>query len=226
MFGFDSNDMARHLMPKDGSATRDSLLDATQALILDRGFAGMTLDDVVRQVGITKGAFFYHFKSKNDLGKALMKRYSELDARSYEESCARAEKLSRDPLQQLLIFIGLFEEMFENLTEPYPGCLLASYVYELQQFDSATKKMVAEAFTRWRTLLKEKLDAAVKQHPPKIRVDTASLADSFTVVLEGAFIIAKAVNEPRVVADQLHHFKNYIELLFNDRAVTARKARA
>jgi TetR/AcrR family transcriptional repressor of nem operon len=213
-------------MPKDGSATRDSLLDATQALILDRGFAGMTLDDVVRQVGITKGAFFYHFKSKNDLGKALMKRYSELDARSYEESCARAEKLSRDPLQQLLIFIGLFEEMFENLTEPYPGCLLASYVYELQQFDSATKKMVAEAFTRWRTLLKEKLDAAVKQHPPKIRVDTASLADSFTVVLEGAFIIAKAVNEPRVVADQLHHFKNYIELLFNDRAVTARKARA
>jgi TetR/AcrR family transcriptional repressor of nem operon len=213
-------------MPKDGSATRDSLLDATQALILDRGFAGMTLDDVVKQVGITKGAFFYHFRSKNDLGKALMKRYSELDARSYEESCARAEKLSRDPLQQLLIFIGLFEEMFENLTEPYPGCLLASYVYELQQFDSATKKMVAEAFTRWRTLLKEKLDAAVKQHPPKIRVDTASLADSFTVVLEGAFIIAKAVNEPRVVADQLHHFKNYIELLFSDRAGTARKARA
>lgn len=198
-------------MPKDGSATRDSLLNATPALILDRGFAGMTLDDVVRQVGITKGAFFYHFKSKNDLGKALMKRYSELDACSYEESCARAEKLSRDPLQQLLIFIGLFEEMFENLTEPYPGCLLASYVYELQQFDSATKKMVAEAFTRWRTLLKEKL---------------ASLADSFTVVLEGAFIIAKAVNEPRVVADQLHHFKNYIELLFNDRAVTARKGRA
>jgi TetR/AcrR family transcriptional repressor of nem operon len=86
--------------------------------------------------------------------------------------------------------------------------------------------MVAEAFTRWRTLLKEKLDAAAKQHPPKIRVDTASLADSFTVVLEGAFIIAKAVNEPRVVADQLRHFKNYIELLFNDRAATARKARA
>ena len=213
-------------MPKDGSATRDSLLDAAQSLILERGFSGMSLDDIVKQVGITKGAFFYHFKSKNDLGKALMKRYSELDARSYEESCARAEKLSRDPLQQLLIFIGLFEEMFENLTEPYPGCLLASYVYELQQFDSATKKMVAEAFTRWRTLLKEKLDAAVKQYPPKIRVDTASLADSFTVVLEGAFIIAKAVNEPRVVADQLRHFKNYIELLFSDRAATARKARA
>jgi TetR/AcrR family transcriptional repressor of nem operon len=203
-------------MPKDGSATRESILDATQALILERGFAGMTLDDVVKQVGITKGAFFYHFKSKNDLGKALMKRFSELDARSYDESCARAEKLSRDPLQQLLIFIGLFEEMFEELTEPYPGCLLASYLYELQQFDSATKKMITEAFTRWRTLLKGKLDAAVKQHRPKARIDTASLADMFTVVLEGAFITAKAVDDPKVIVQQLRHFKNYIELLFGD----------
>ncbi|MEW6332070.1 MAG: TetR/AcrR family transcriptional regulator [Pseudomonadota bacterium] len=203
-------------MPKDGSATRDSILDATQALVLERGFAGMTLDDVVKQVGITKGAFFYHFKSKNDLGKALMKRFSELDARSYDESCARAEKLSRDPLQQLLIFIGLFEEMFEELTEPYPGCLLASYLYELQQFDSATKKMITEAFTRWRTLLKGKLDAAVKQHRPKTRIDTASLADMFTVVLEGAFITAKAVDDPKVIVQQLRHFKNYIELLFAD----------
>ena len=203
-------------MPKDGSATRDSILDATQALVLERGFAGMTLDDVVKQVGITKGAFFYHFKSKNDLGKALMKRFSEMDVRSYEESCARAEKLSRDPLQQLLIFIGLFEEMFEELTEPYPGCLLASYLYELQQFDSATKKMITEAFTRWRTLLKGKLDAAVKQHRPKTRIDTASLADMFTVVLEGAFITAKAVDDPKVIVQQLRHFKNYIELLFAD----------
>lgn len=213
-------------MPKDGSATRDNLLDAAQSLILERGFSGMSLDDIVKQVGITKGAFFYHFKSKNDLGKALIKRFAELDSRSYEESCARAEKLSRDPLQQLLIFIGLFEEMFEGLTEPYPGCLFASYIYELQQFDSATKKMIADSFTRWRTLLKEKIDAAVKQYPPRIAVDTASLADAFTVVLEGAFITAKAVDEPKVIAKQLHHFKNYIELLFSDPAATARKARA
>jgi hypothetical protein len=45
--------------------------------------------------------------------------------------------------------------------------------------------MIADSFTRWRTLLKEKLDAAVKQYPPRIEVDTASLADAFTVVLEG-----------------------------------------
>jgi len=63
-------------MPKDGSATRDSLLDAAQSLILERGFSGMSLDDIVKQVGITKGAFFYHFKSKNDLGKALIKLFA------------------------------------------------------------------------------------------------------------------------------------------------------
>ena len=202
-------------MPRDGSATRDNILNAAQSLILDRGFGGMSLDDLVKQVGITKGAFFYHFKSKSELGKALIQRFSEMDARIYDESCARAEKLSRDPLQQLLIFIGLFEEMFEGLTEPYPGCLFASYIYELQQFDNATKKTITNSFARWRKLLKEKLDAVVKQHPPRIKVDTASLADAFTVVLEGAFITAKALDEPKAISRQLRHFKNYIELLFS-----------
>jgi TetR/AcrR family transcriptional repressor of nem operon len=213
-------------MPKDGSATHDSILDAAQSLILERGFSGMSLDDIVKQVGITKGAFFYHFKSKSDLGKALIQRFAEQDSRIYEESCARAEKLSRDPLQQLLVFIGLFEEMFEGLTEPYPGCLFASYIYELQQFDSATKKMINDSFVRWRKLLKEKIDATVKRYPPRIKVDTASLADAFTVVLEGAFITAKALDEPKAIAKQLHHFKNYIELLFSDRIGTARHGRA
>jgi TetR/AcrR family transcriptional repressor of nem operon len=86
--------------------------------------------------------------------------------------------------------------------------------------------MINDSFVRWRTLLKEKIDAAVKQYPPRIKVDTASLADAFTVVLEGAFITAKALDEPKAIAKQLHHFKNYIELLFSDRAGTARKGHA
>jgi len=201
-------------MPKDGSATRDSILNTAQALILERGYAGMSLDDIVKKVGITKGAFFYHFPSKSALGKSLIQRFADQDAKMYGEVRARAEKLSGDPLQQLLIYIGLFEEQFEKLAEPYPGCLFASYIYELQQFDDSTQRLIAESFTDWRRLLKEKIDAVVKQYPPKIKIDTSSLADAFTVVLEGAFITAKALNDPKAIPQQLRHFKNYIELLF------------
>ncbi len=202
-------------MPRDGAATRNKILDAAQALILDRGFAGVSVEKVIDQVGITKGAFFYHFKSKNDLAVALLQRFGEMDADILREYSSRAEKLSRDPLQQLLIFVGLFEEMFDRMDQPVSGCLFASYVYELQQFDAETKKFISDSFMEWRRQLKQRLDVIVEHYPPKIPVDTASLADAFTVVLEGAYITAKALREPRVIAQQLRHYKNYLELLFS-----------
>ena len=202
-------------MPKDGTLTRAKILDAAQALVLDRGYAGMTVDNVLEKVGITKGAFFYHFKSKDDLARSLIQRFADQDAMVYSEVRARAEKLSDDPLQQMLIFIGLFEEMFDGLEEPYPGCLFASYVYEMQQFDDDTRSLIADSFEKWRNLLKKKFDAIAKRYPPHVKIDTASLADAFTVVLEGAFVTGKALNEPAVIVQQLRHFKNYVGLLFN-----------
>jgi TetR/AcrR family transcriptional repressor of nem operon len=205
-------------MRKDGAATREKILNAAQGLILDRGYVGMTVDHVLDKVGITKGAFFHHFKTKDDLARALLTRYAEHDERIYRETRERAEKLSDDPLQQVLLFVGLFQEMFDALTEPYPGCLFASYVYELQQFDEDTRALIGSSFTKWRELLKEKFEAVARKYPPRLEVDAASLADAFTVVLEGAFITSKAINDPKVVSEQLRHFRNYVELLFRPRA--------
>ena len=100
---------------KDGVATRERILDAAQALILERGYSGMTVDELIAAVDLTKGAFFHHFKAKDELAMALLARFAERDAQVYRETRARAEKLSDDPLQQLLIFIRLFEEMFDGM---------------------------------------------------------------------------------------------------------------
>lgn len=201
-------------MRKDGIATREKILDGARELILERGYSGTKIDHVLEHVGITKGAFFHHFKTKDELAKALLRRYASQDAQVYAETREQAEKLSDDPLQQMLIFIRLFEDMFSELTEPYPGCLLASYLYELQQFDDETRDLLHETFARWRTLLQEKFEAIVKKYPPKTPVSPSLLADGFTVVLEGAFITGKAMNEARLVTEQLRLYRNYIELLF------------
>jgi TetR/AcrR family transcriptional repressor of nem operon len=201
-------------MPRDGSSTRDRILDAALDLVLKRGYAGMSLDNAIQRVGITKGAFFYHFKSKKDLAMALLRRFDEADKAVLQASRERAEKLSRDPLQQLLIFVGLFEEMFEGLSEPYPGCLFASYTNELQQFDAGTRELIRESFLTWRGYFRQQLDAVMQKYPPRIDVDAESLADSFSVVIEGAFVLSKSLDEPDVVARQLRQFRNYLELLF------------
>jgi TetR/AcrR family transcriptional repressor of nem operon len=132
-------------MPRDGTATRTAIMDSAEALILEHGFAATSVDRVIEGAGITKGAFFYHFKTKAELAHALVERYAALDSGHLERNLERAEQLSRDPLQQVLLFVGLFKEAAAELSEPYPGCLFASYCYEAQLFDAATLKIVDQA---------------------------------------------------------------------------------
>lgn len=201
-------------MPRDGSLTRTKILDAAEALILDQGYSATSIDKLIDAVGMTKGTFFYHFQNKAELARTLVERYAETDISMQREARARAEKLSRDPLQQVLIFIGLYEEMMEGLIEPYPGCLFASYLYEANLFDAETMGVIDAAYLDWREQLGEMLDAAAAAHPPKLPVDTADLADMFTSVIEGAFIMSKTLKEPKLVAAQLGLYKNFLELLF------------
>src|SRR3546814_13315782 len=124
-------------MARDGSATRTAIMDAAQTLILETGFSAAAIDSIIARAGITKGAFFYHFKSKTDLAHALLERYAANDAAALERPLQRAETLSRDPLQQVMICFGLFEADLAALEVPYPGCLSASLPYAAPLFDAA-----------------------------------------------------------------------------------------
>ncbi len=201
-------------MAGKGEETRKRILDAAQAMILSRGYAGMSLDALIGSLGLTKGAFFHHFRSKDDLAQTLIRRYSDEGVALFKNNLARARRLSDDPLQQFLIIIGLYEELFEQLTEPYPGCLLASYVYELQQFTADMRDIINQEFIQSRTELGELIRRIIRKYPPRVAVDPVSLADGFMSVFEGAFILSKSLGEAQITVQQLRHYKTYIELLF------------
>jgi len=201
-------------MAKKGDDTRTRILDAAQAMILERGFAGVSLDQIIQGLGLTKGAFFHHFRNKNDLARTLIRRYSDQGVELFNSTLARAKRLSDDPLQQFLLLVGLYEELFDDLAEPYPGCLLASYVYELQQFDDETRAIINIEFELSRRELAQLLRAIMAKYPPRRQIDVQSLADGFMSVLEGAFILSKSLNEPDITVQQLRHYKTYVELLF------------
>ena len=148
------------------------------------------------------------------MAQALVERFADYDLGYLEQNMRRAENLSRDPLQQMLIFIGLFIEGAESLSEPYPGCLFASFIYESGLFEDSTLGVITGAYTAWRERLGGKLREIVELHPPAEEVDLDSLAEMLTVVFEGAFIVSKTQREPEVVAEQLIHYRRYIELLF------------
>jgi len=172
---------------------------------------------------LTKGAFFHHFKSKRDLARTLIRRYADEGVQLFKDNLARAQKLSDDPLQQLLIVIGLYEEIFEPLTEPYPGCLFAAYVMEMQQLDEEMREIITIEFSLSRRELGRLIRAAMQKYPPRVEVDPVSLADGFMSAFEGAFTLSKSLNEADITAKQLRHYKTYIGLIFRQDWSSARR---
>ena len=145
-------------MGRTGLATRERILDATESLVFDHGFSATSIDKVLDKAGLTKGAFFYHFKSKAELGRAFMERYAERDITQLDATMARAERLARDPLQQMLIFVGLYQEEAAALMEPAPGCLFASYMYERMEYPEDVADITRRTLLRWREVLTGKLE--------------------------------------------------------------------
>ena len=126
----------------------------------------------------------------------------------------KAEQLARDPLQQLLIFVGLFIEMTEQLEEPFPGCLYASYCYQSGAISPDVMAQVEGMMHFWRRRLGEKIEQAAERYPPAIPVETHQVADHVLTTFEGAFILSKVMKEPKLASQQLIQCRNYLELLF------------
>jgi AcrR family transcriptional regulator len=66
-------------MGTKGEQTREHILATAESIILQRGYSGTSIEDIIGEAGITKGGFFYHFDGKNDLAKNLMLRYLDQD---------------------------------------------------------------------------------------------------------------------------------------------------
>jgi TetR/AcrR family transcriptional repressor of nem operon len=191
-------------------------MDAAQQMVLNVGLSGTSVEKVIEQAGVTRGTFFYHFRTKHDLAAALIERYASEDEHHFQDFMAKAEQLARDPLQQLLIFVGLFIEMTEQLEEPFPGCLYASYCYQSGAISDDVMAQVERMMHFWRDRLGWKLEEVCALYTPRIPVAHHQVADHVLATFEGAFILAKVMREPKLASEQLVQCRNYLELLFAD----------
>jgi TetR/AcrR family transcriptional repressor of nem operon len=201
-------------MARRGAETRERILDGAERLVLDRGLAATSVDDILAAAGTSKGAFFHHFPSKNHLARALVERYAAADVAFLENFMARAEATSDDPALQTIEFIRLFEDAADEMVAAQPSCLYVSYVYDHQLFEDGTNAVIADALRAWHDRLAEKLRAASALHPPTAPVDLDALADHLNTTFEGAFILARALDDPTLMRRQLALVRGYVALLF------------
>lgn len=201
-------------MTAKAEATRERLLKAAKTLVMSKGFAGTSIDDVLKATDLTKGAFFHHFKSKADLADQLMRWYAGNDMKMFRTLLAEAEATHDDPLDQLLQFLTDFETYLCDPDNPPRGCMYALYTYEDDHFENDVKAFVAETLKTWTAMYIRKFQEVIDRYPPARDVTAKHLAEMFVAVIEGGLILERAHGNPGMAARQSEQFRSYLELLF------------
>lgn len=187
-----------------------------ESLILQKGFVGTSIDEILEKAAITKGGFFYHFNGKAQLARALVERYLTNDDSAFKALFERADTLSEDPLQRLLIFLKLLAEMVGGMSEVHPGCLVGAFTYELQQLDDETRTLMEKGMLGWRNMIARRLDAVMEKYEPRIEVSVESLADMFSAIIEGGIILARIFDNNQALIAQVEGYRQHIRLVFAD----------
>jgi AcrR family transcriptional regulator len=194
--------------------TRDQILEIAEEAVLAKGFAATSIEEIIAAVGITKSGFFYHFKDKADLAKALLERYLEHDRALLDDLFRRGDELNDDPLHGFLVGLKLFAEMMANLPEAHPGCLAASFTYQDQLFNQEIRRLNAEGLLAWRMRFRERLELIAERYPPRGPVDFDGLSDMAATVVEGGLMLGRALNDTTILPKQVMLYRELIRALF------------
>lgn len=201
-------------MAEKGENTRAKIIAEAERLILAKGYAGTTVDDVLAATQLTKGAFFHHFKSKADLAEAVLERYAETDYALFARWSAEADQASQDPYERVLHFLRAFERFLDDLGKPFPGCVFASYTYESRHFGEGTHAYIRDRLKRWQKLYEAKLSALIAVRKPREKVSARQLAEMIVTIIEGGFVMGNAMNDATWLQRQSEQYRRYLKLLF------------
>lgn len=197
-----------------GQETRERILEIAESAVLAKGFGATSIEEIITEAGITKSGFFYHFRDKNELARALLARYREKDAELQDQIHSRALELTDDPLHALLAALRMFAEAMQALPDVHPGCMVATICYHERLFDADVRELNREAILGWRARYRVIFERIAERYPPHEEVDLDVLADTLGVVTDGAIIASKALGQPAVLPAQVLLLRSFIKRLF------------
>jgi TetR/AcrR family transcriptional regulator, transcriptional repressor for nem operon len=200
--------------PRRPNDTRGRLLELAEAAVMAKGFAATSIEELIAAAGITKSGFFYHFKDKGALAKALIERYLAQDKVLLEDLFSRGDELNEDPLHGFLVGLRLFAELMANLPANYPGCLAAAFAYQDQLFNKEIHSLNAQGILGWRARFRERLELIAQTYPPKQDVDLEALADMAATVVEGGLVMGRMLKDPTILPRQVLLYRDLVRFIF------------
>ncbi len=196
--------------PKDHGAAKTRLLDAALHVIRAQGYSATTVDELCSAAGVTKGAFFHHFKSKEALGVAAADYFSAFADGIF--AAAPYRKLE-DPVDRLLGYVDFRRAILQGQLPDFT-CLVGTMVQETYDTHPAIREACNKSMSDHAAMVEADIAQAIQLRGLKVEWSANSLALYTQAVIQGAFILAKAKGGPQVAADCIDHLRRYLEMIF------------
>ncbi|EEQ95514.1 TetR/AcrR family transcriptional regulator [Brucella intermedia] len=201
---------------KQNPSTRSNLLDAALGVIRTKGYAATSVDDICARASLSKGAFFHHFSSKEDLAVAAANYWSETTGALFADAAYHAPE---DPLERVLAYVELRKQLVQGELPDFT-CLVGTMTQEVYETNSVIRDACWASISGHADTLVPDIAAAMERYPVASDFTAESLALHTQAVIQGAFIIAKASGDPQRAVESIDHLKRYISLLFKHPANT------
>jgi TetR/AcrR family transcriptional repressor of nem operon len=183
------------------------LLDAALRVIRTKGYSAATGDDICRAAGASKGSFFHYFPDKEALAVAAAEHFSAGAAGLFDAATYRNES---DPRERVLRYVDLRTALLRGDFADFT-CLLGTMVQETYATHPSIREACDEHIRLHADNVAQDLDAAKRAYAPEAPWSAQSMALFTQAVIQGAFILAKAHDDPAVAADCLSHLRRYLE---------------
>jgi TetR/AcrR family transcriptional repressor of nem operon len=196
---------------------RTRLIDAGTELVRRNGYVATTVDEVCTHAGVTKGAFFHHFPSKEALTEACLREWDQRIAAMEEAAPFHADA---DPVARLLASMDFYIRLFRD-PRLLKSCLAGTTVQEVAETHPNLRNAANACFESAERRFKALLDEAVRhgrRSSRRKRLDTASLARLWVAALQGSIILSKASRDDSVIPENLEHVKRYVTTLLGPRS--------
>lgn len=190
--------------------SKEKLLEAALQVIRAKGYTATRIEDICEAAGLTKGSFFHHFKSKEDLAVAAAEHWSTVTAALFE---AAPYHRRADPLDRVLGYLDYRKELLRGKVPEFT-CLVGTMVQEAYDTEPAIRDACDRCISDHAAKIEQDIAEAMAIHGIRANWTAQSLAFHTQAVVQGAFILAKAKSGPAIAAESIDHLRRYIELLF------------
>jgi TetR/AcrR family transcriptional repressor of nem operon len=205
--------------PSRKQDARAKLLDAALSVIRLKGYSATSVDELCAAAGVTKGAFFHHFKSKDELAVAAADYWSEMTGALFAGAPYHDHT---DPLDRILGYVAFRKALLQGGVPDFT-CLVGTMVQETYETAPAIREACERCITGHAATLEADIEAAMCARDMTPKWTARSLALHTQAVIQGAFILAKAAGGSEIAADSIDHLRRYIEMSFAADAPNVRK---